>query len=1075
MKFKKSKMLTFLPAITATIAVGSTIVVSGQDGLSNVSMQLNGAKKSKEATGLAGTEQATGPQFTLGTKTNGQYKASSYYYQNDMPVVTNANGPVLLGDNGRSISAYDWYGNPTWFLNLNSKQVVASTGEQTENQVTAGDTITTPDAEASYYTFSNATSPINWSEVGTKIVDIAYLAEKDFLYVLTDTSYLFSIKSSTGVINYGKKLEAPQGSQTQSNGTFKINKLSFIDFNNTLIGWDSTSNTAPVYAIDTQKLTLKEQMSATASGINSNKYIFDILPLDVGYNIAITSTNVINEASNFSVSQTMNLEATIIQDNGNNFNSTFNGQISIDTNKGTSKTISLTSYSKYSEIYSTTLKRSGSNVLIVGDKIYNIILNKSAMNETIFKEISLNSSGTSQTKNTQKSITKINSAYVDKGGLIYFKDDSTNIWQISLDDKINATIDVAPQNNSSNIFQSDQAKKARIYPVQDPSNIHVGRSNTGYIASPDKFVATGFRNGSMLTRNFTSATSRPELKLRTQNVSTIAPSSIKVDNFTTSNAIGFDNINTEFFVDDISGELYVKSKLKVSAWYDTSLNAESESYVIAKWNCAKIEEVTKWVTEANFKQIANGIFAKRSPDQISDQDVTKYAEEILILPEPVKNSENKSINIIVTERKSSDDVGSGLKDTITLKATIQYENSSGVQVSYTIKEQSYKVKKEESTYKFKFFGGKENEQNIESVDISVLGPDFNSFKNTLPSLIKPTPDNLEAFIEIQDKYPTDTRRVMTVTNADDEKGQITIAVHYNNLEASTLANFSITYTGLTTLEDNKVNFKGDNVVDVPVVGGNPVFGNDLIKDITTIREYVEYNKILATEIKEDKLSFTYDSNLSRMGFVPEMKIVKDSANPTQISTFDAEYGSIAIELDYTKSYSERLGITFPKLLYDKCGLTNGKVTQRYIGFLPIGETYNIKIKSWDSDEVQKIVQNNNVNANISTEDLLATLDVKGFNEETVDGKLVPLTDNVQITAFRWEGEDLLFDVHAQSSIYKSVSSNQTLTLSWSPKFAAIRQRNLIISATTSVGSVALVAAAVAAFMMRRMKIRKLLK
>ncbi len=304
---------------------------------------------------------------------------------------------------------------------------------------------------------------------------------------------------------------------------------------------------------------------------------------------------------------------------------------------------------------------------------------------------------------------------------------------------------------------------------------------------------------------------------------------------------------------------------------------------------------------------------------------------------------------------------------------------------------------------------------------------------------------------------------------------MTIQVHYNNLEVGTQSTFSITYTGLATENTNKINFAGEEVTEKPTLNGKPVFSDDSVKSITSIPQYKDYDQKLATQVDESQLNFVFDSNLKKMGFQPQLKISKTKDG--KLDSKDAEYGSIKVELDYKESYSDMLGIKLPSTYWNKFGLKNGVATQRYIGFLPIGETYGVRLKAYKSKEIQDIVNNNNVNATIDPKLLLGTLEVKGYNDPTelTNGDKGNPYENVDIVRFGWDGEDLLFTIHAQSSIYPTVNQTSNFKISWSPKFAAIRERNLIIASTTSIAGVGIVGGAIATYILRRGKIRKLLK
>ena len=192
-----------------------------------------------------------------------------------------------------------------------------------------------------------------------------------------------------------------------------------------------------------------------------------------------------------------------------------------------------------------------------------------------------------------------------------------------------------------------------------------------------------------------------------------------------------------------------------------------------------------------------------------------------------------------------------------------------------------------------------------------------------------------------------------------------------------------------------------------------------------------------------------------MGYSPVAKVIH-SDNATQ-------YGFIQIELDYSQpSTQDRKKL--PQSFYDKFGLKNGKITQVYIGFLPVSTRFGIALKSYNSPEVQNVVTNYNVESVVGYDDLLKTLDYRGY----LDGE-------IKIQDREWDGEKLNFTVSGKSVKYPSVVSTYNFTIDWAPKFASIRERNLILAASLTLVGIGVVAFGIGAYILRKNKIRRLLK
>ena len=66
-------------------------------------------------------------------------------------------------------------------------------------------------------------------------------------------------------------------------------------------------------------------------------------------------------------------------------------------------------------------------------------------------------------------------------------------------------------------------------------------------------------------------------------------------------------------------------------------------------------------------------------------------------------------------------------------------------------------------------------------------------------------------------------------------------------------------------------------------------------------------------------------------------------------------------------------------------------------------------------------------------------------------------------------------VSGKSAKYASVTSTYNFAIDWAPKFASIRERNLILAASLTLVGIGVVAFGIGAYILRKNKIRRLLK
>lgn len=938
---------------------------------------------------------------------------TSYNAYSGLETITNRIGPMLISNNGQTFGNYDWYGNLNWSITLNS----ANTG---------------------LYPGS-----------GTKVVDWNYVADKDYLYVITDTAYLFCIDSTTGDVI----ANVPQSTSGIPTGS---NKLATIALNTQLYVWNSNTTSPQVCSVDRTTLKVTQTYTNLSSDL-SGKYLLNILQLsnDPGFNIAITSTTA-------PTSNITSVTAYFVTNSLTAFtSSTGSGSVP-------SQQISLSSITSSQNLYMNAFYYTLTNsyILIVGNSLYNVSLSTNAMEKSSFTAFS----------NGSISIQNINSGFVDGSGDIYFTDSSKKIYTVNADGK---SVSQYYTLSSISYLSSDVSSTSatiQIFPVENSTGtllqgqIYVATTNANFGGISNKTAA-----GSAA---FNSSSVKPTINVVNQSsFNNLIPSAVTYNNFSSSNSDALTASSMQFTVDDKNGTLAVKASLTKSAWYSTSTSEKTTSIINANYNLQKASGVTSWASQATFAAIGNGYFANKSPNQISTEDFDKYSTQVLIISSSLESavqSGSLQRTFVITNV--------GNDNTITVMATVSYVDQYGTFVTYSAGSTTYTVKSASDT-KFAF-QGQTNYIANQTIDVSTVAA-LSTYKGYLPSLL--SQDDLINFIATEDGYPTSSQRRIISANADDNSGKLTLNVVFIGISTSTPNNFTVTYTGFPTFASSVVKWNGTNLSDLlaneeskPEDARNQTlidqinlmkdsksgYGDqaDSIIDITTIPSYVNYGTILSTTVSPTQVNLVYSTLLSNMGFQPSLTIER--------TAMDNEFGVITIKLDYTNSVGtngEKLTPSFLQSLGIVSGTGDnqqiGVITQKFSGFLPIGSTYGVTLKDSNSTAVQKVINDNNVDSIIPDSDLLNTLNIKGYN---TDG-------SVDILSTSWNGEKLTFQVRAQSANYPTVNGLYNFTIDWAPKFASIRERNLIIAVVVSIVGVAIVAGAIAAYVMRKNKIRRLLK
>ncbi|WPL40394.1 hypothetical protein [Malacoplasma iowae] len=952
---------------------------------------------------------------------------TSFLDKKGLDNISTSIGPIVM-KNDKTIESRDWYGYANWTFDITS----------------IDKTIKSSDS--------------------TTVVDWEYLEISDSLFLITSNSCLIKINATTG--------EVLASADKNTSGIGDADRISGISYNDTLYAWNSKSTSTTIYSVD--RNTLKSNKKSMNTSSNSNDFLTTnklqaIYPLDVGYNIALTTENNENDGSIKKVKATMvddNIKPLVTKKEPvaiTNDATQTKQEIEIDlTNlNGTSAGLN------WNDIYKNSFYRSATKttLLFIGNKAYEISLNKNAVEKSNITEITTIQSNAPGKKENQKSF---NSSFIDSNNLVVFKrEGDKSISSLTIDNKVNV-LDLTNSTNNElkTIISNDQSNtnKLMVFGVPTEANKKANAANLIYLADAGSKFATGFESNIVKPNNFF----QDQLQLKTidsVSVSRLLPSQMNISNFkiegSGADAIRPDNADAKFTVDDLNGSISLKLLSTRNAWYSRTNNIKTKTYLhYSNNNLMKTSTAINWASDQIFK----GLYGKNTPGQITEDILEKNKD--IILPSNNITSNNGYTNIkksfLIVNRDDS-------KGDISIEATVTYTDKYNTTINYSLKQQTYKIKAASTAdYKFEFYGqtnGQDgsdgNIQDLPVIDINSISGNsaLNDLKKFIPSFIEPDPNKLaDAFIKTQDSYPIAKElRNVYIKDKDDANGQLTIAVDYVGLRKDVKSHFERRFGGFQTTTTAKVTFKGQNVPKDQV---SPEIKN-IFKDETTtfinIKDvYPEYTDKISDEVTE--IAKTYSdgiAKLSAMGYSPEVRIISDNNG--------AQYGYLQVELDYSKPTTEQRK-KIPQSFYNEFGLKDGKITQVYIGFLPVSTRFGITLKNYYSQEVQNIVNNYSVESHVSYDDLLKTLNYKGY-----------LQGEVNILNVNWNGEKLEFMVSGKSAKYPSVASTYNFTIDWAPKFASIRERNLILAVVLTLAGIGVVAFGIGVYILRKNKIRRLLK
>lgn len=933
---------------------------------------------------------------------------SNYYTQGNLESISTTSGPITLKNEGKIVQSLDWYGNVNWSYDV---------------------------------------STLDSANQSTKIVDWNFLEINSWIFLITDKSTLIKINASTGELNAIL-------SQSESGIVTGANRIASIEFNNTMYVWNSENKKPEISEVDRNTLK-KKNNGTTIQTEDTNSYLVNILPIAVGYNVGIFSNVAVKDDTSFN-SATITLK--FLDDSMKKITNSNDATLDSKTNNN------FKNFASYSFIR----KNNTSNpLLIVDNTLFNVTLNKSDMSKSKIEKLEM------KINNVNETVTQFyNSAFMDVNETIYFKEfGGKKIYQINFNNIISVFNDISTANNSTLVsIVNNTDNNLQIYGVPstaEAANTTLGLEKKYLSGTMSLFASENPYIGVVLNSaipNTDYSLQKPTL-LATSTGRKL-PSFIKKTDFKSQSANTLNANNVTLKADDYAGTLTVKATVTKPAWYNQNTNTTSIINETYNTNNASnwLMDLSNAVSMANQQNFSNQ-FGNSSPNQLVESDLNNWSGMFTF------NNSGLTASDVTTQVSivSRDDT----KGTLEVEGLIRYTDQYGQEISYSLNKQTYTIKKGATNYALKFYGSKNNangwmqsngqtvKNDNEDIDIrDVTDTTVSGYQKYLPSLI--TKDMWSTFIEVEDKYVKSDKIVSAV--ADDKKGELTITVMYNKVDY-TVAPYKYVqkYTGFVTEDGAKIGFLGNKETNEEVLNAFQVAGDefkDNILDITTVQGYSSFSTKISTLVQPGEVTGVFTTKLAAMGITPTVTI-------EERKTIDDANGSFIVTLDYSggKDDPTKLKGSYA----NKFGLNNFKISQRYSGMLDIGNLYGIEI---NQTKAKQVVNKYDVNSTIPTDEILSTLDIKGYVTNSTD---VNQNDFISIQSFNWDGENFYFTVSAKSRQYPTVTDTKRFNLSWAPKFRAIRERNMAIAISTAIVGAAIVSTAITLYILRRNRIRRLLK
>ena len=375
-------------------------------------------------------------------------RAVNFQDKKSLENISTSIGPIVLKDE-KTVESRDWYGYANWTLDVSTIDKTQTTGS-------------------------------------VSVLDWEYLQTSDSLFLITSNSYLIKVNATTG--------EVLAVADKTSSGINNADRLGGIQYNDTLYVWNSKSTSTTVYSVD--RNTLKMTSKFTTNGYLTTNKLQRIIPLDVGYNIAITSEN-----NNVAMTTFSKLKLTLVNDS---LQQLVNKQKAQEANKQELE-VTLSSSLEWNNIYIDGFYRSStqSTLLFIDNKIYEIFLNKNTPNKSDIKEIITNIQNPPATVVAKP----FNSSFIDANNNVIFKrDGDSTISNLSSTNQITTPIDLSNTNNNElkELIKNDTSKnnKLKVYGVPTEEHKNVNSANNIYLVDQASNFGTGFTSNIAKPINF---------------------------------------------------------------------------------------------------------------------------------------------------------------------------------------------------------------------------------------------------------------------------------------------------------------------------------------------------------------------------------------------------------------------------------------------------------------------------------------------------------------------------------------------------------------------------------------------
>ena len=915
-------------------------------------------------------------------------------------------GPIVLNNDKKTVESRDWYGVINWSVDVSKIDPTM-----------------------------NAT-----------VSDWEYLQKDENLYLITSNSYLIKINATTGEI-------LAKASKDESGISANSDKIGGIDYNDTLYVWSSKTANPTITIVD--RNTFKKTGSQITSTSFSSERLVKILPIEVGYNLAVTipqnSSDMVSTLTFTLVNDEMK---TIINNNSPGSPSNLN-----DFGK-TGKFIISNLNLKYESIFIEFIDRTQtqSKILFVDKKAYEIKTYKNAIEKSTVSEITPTSNGNGSFMPDKQ----INSAFIDANGLIYFKrKNETSIWKLTTSNALDNSFSLTNTSNKDlNDITSKSTNDLMIFGVPTEQDKKRNSANNLFLIDPKSKFATGSQSNVLKTENFYSS----QVELKYVGPQSKLPSLYSLIDFQLSSfadVININNNDAKFEIDDRQGKIKLTITSYRQAWYSPLSSVKTKVQVRYENTATKLENAVNWASDSLFK----AHFGIYTPNQITEGALEARGSDIIVSSSitTANGYSNIQRKFLITNIDNS-------KGEINLQGTFTYTDKYNTTIVYSLPDKKYMIKlASSSSYEFKMYGqSKPNNTSgdTQPIDISNItnSQNLNTLKNFVPSLVTSDQEFLaKAFIETQDSYPIDNGiRSIYISERNDQDGSLTVNVDYNGLANNIPSSFKQKYIGFKTDTQARVDFTGTKTSydSLEIEGIKQEYANNYQEfsfiDISQNGLYPNYAKEIANP--NGQYSNTYSAgiqSLATMGYTPKVEITTGNSG--------VEYGYVEILLDYSAPTDENRK-KLPNSLLNSFGLKEGKIKAIYFGFLPIKNLYWVTLKSYNSKDVQNIVTSYKVDEVVDNQILINSLELNGYT-----------SNEIVIRDKTWDGEKLNFVIFAQSQTYNSVNGQYQFTIDWAPQFAAIRERNIILAASLTLVGIGLVSFGIGAYILRKNKMRRMLK